>query len=100
MGVITSPVLVFLHMWEMDSCAHVVSVSQSLVWLLHAVEIDLNKVSSFPQFLVLIPAFRPTHKAEMYNTKTVLSDCSVFSCIMVVHEKQLCAVVAKILSTM
>ena len=39
---ITSPVLVFLHMWEMDSCAHVVGISQSLVCLLHAVEIDLN----------------------------------------------------------
>ena len=37
-GVTTSHVLVFLHTWEMDSCAHVVSIFS----LLHAVELNIR----------------------------------------------------------
>ena len=44
-GVITSPVLVFLLTWEMDSCAHVVSVSQSVSSLLHAADLYNTKHS-------------------------------------------------------
>ena len=51
-GVITSPVLVCLHMWEMDSCAHVVSVSQLFTSVLAADVYDTNHSALLSQLKV------------------------------------------------